>query len=186
MLDYAFLGMQSGEVLAYDLDRESLAPFKIPLLWQELDLRTRISPVVSLQLHPRDIGRLLIGYAEGAVIYSFKLNKSTRFFRYEVPRGAPGGDGDPAAAGLMRFPKLTQALWHPTGTFVLTGHEDSSLVFWDTIKDGRMVMARTLTDTNVATPGAPAGSMGGVMRSKNHFSRSHGVLTGRIRKTQRF
>ena len=160
MLDYAFLGMQTGDVIAYDLDRENLAPFKIPMLWQELDSRARVSPVVSLQLHPRDVGTLLIGYTHGAVIFSFKLNKAMRFFQYEVPRGAPGGDGDPAAANLVRRPKLTQAAWHPTGTFIMTGHEDSSVVFWDTVKDGRMLMARTLTDTNVASPGAASGTMG--------------------------
>lgn len=38
MLDYAFLGMQTGEILAYDLDRESAAPFKIPMLWQEVSI----------------------------------------------------------------------------------------------------------------------------------------------------
>jgi WD40 repeat protein len=165
-VDYAFLGMQTGEILAYDLDRESLAPFKIPLLWQEIDPRARVSPIVSLQLHPRDVGTLLIGYQHGAAIYSFKLNKATRFFVYELPRGAPGGDGDPAASNMVRRPKLTQAVWHPTGTFVMTGYEDSSIAFWDTIKDGRMLMARTLTDTNVATPGAATGTMGGTMAVK--------------------
>ncbi|KAM3418026.1 hypothetical protein BST61_g6236 [Cercospora zeina] len=160
MLDYAFLGMQSGEVVAYDMDREGPAPFKIPNLWQDIDPRARIATVVSLQLHPRDIGTLLIGYKQGAVIYSFKLNKAMKHFQYEVPRGAPGGDGDPTAANIVRRPLLTHAVWHPTGTFIMTGHEDSSIVFWDTLKDGRMLMARTLTDTNVATPGAAAGAMG--------------------------
>lgn len=160
MLDYAFLGMQNGEVLAFDMDREAPAPFKIGNIWQEIDPRARIATVVSLQLHPRDIGTLLIGYKQGAVIYSFKLNKALRHFHYEVPRGAPGGEGDPASMNVVRRPLLTHAVWHPTGTFIVTGHEDSSLVFWDTIKDGRMLMARTLTDTNVATPGAPSGNMG--------------------------
>jgi syntaxin-binding protein 5 len=105
-----------------------------------------------LALHPRDIGTLLIGYAEGAVTYSFKQNKPTRFFQYQVPRGAPGGDGDPRAANTVRHPRLTHAVWHPTGTFILTGHEDGSLVFWD-VKDGRVVLARTLTDTHVDKPG---------------------------------
>lgn len=171
MLDYAFLGMQTGDVLAFDLDRENLAPFKIPLLWQEIDQRVRVSPIVALQLHPRDVGQLLIGYAVGAAIYNFKLNKATRFFRYEVPRGAPGGDGDPSATNMVRNPKLTQAVWHPTGTFVITGHEDSSMVFWDTLKDGRMLMARTLADTNIASPGAAMGSMGGTMAVKEPLFR---------------
>lgn len=160
MLDYALLGMQTGEILAFDMDREGVAPFRIPNLWQELDSRARTVAIVSLQFHPRDIGTLLIGYTQGAVLYSFKLNKALKFFHYEVPRGAPGGDGDPTSTNIIRRPKLTQAVWHPTGTFIMTGHEDSSIVFWDTIKDGRMLMARTLTDTNIATPGAVAGSIG--------------------------
>ncbi|KAI7364393.1 snare-dependent exocytosis protein-like protein [Hortaea werneckii] len=167
MLDYAMLGMQTGDVMAYDLDRENLAPFRIPNLWADIDPRARVSPVVSLQFHPRDIGTLLIGYAHGAVIYSFKLNKAVRHFAYEVPQGAPGGDGDPALANTVRRPKLVHAVWHPTGTFVLTAHEDSSLVFWDTIKDGRMLMSRTITDTNIATPAAGAArGTGGVMAVK--------------------
>lgn len=106
---------------------------------------------MALQLHPRDVGTLLIGYAEGAAIYSFKQNRPLKFFQYHVPRGAPGGDGDPASVSIARNPRLTHALWHPTGTFVLTGHEDSSMVFWDP-KDGRVVMARNLTDTNIDRP----------------------------------
>lgn len=156
MLDYAFIGMQSGDVVAYDMDREAPAPFRIPNLWQDVDPKARIATVVSLQLHPRDIGTLLIGYKQGAVIYSFKLNKALKHFQYEIPRGAPGGDGDPSAANVIRRPHLTHAAWHPTGTFIVTTHDDSSMVFWDTLKDGRMLMARTLTDTNVATAGASA------------------------------
>ncbi|SMQ55332.1 unnamed protein product [Zymoseptoria tritici ST99CH_3D7] len=160
MLDYALVGMQTGDILAFDMDREAVAPFKIPNLWQEVDSRARILSVVSLQFHPRDIGTLLIGYSQGAAIYSFKLNKALRFFHYEVPRGAAGGDGDPTSANIIRRPKLTQAVWHPTGTFIMTGHEDSSIVFWDTMKDGRILTARTLTDTNIATPGVARDSAG--------------------------
>lgn len=154
MLDYALIGMQTGDVLAYDLDRESLTAFKIPNLWREVDPRARVSPIVCLQLHPKDIGTLLIGYSHGACIYSFKANKALKFYQYEVPRGAPGGDGNPSMVNTVRRPKLTQATWHPSGTFVMTGHEDSSIVFWDVLKDGRMLMARTRTDSGVATPGA--------------------------------
>ncbi|KAF2459377.1 lethal giant larvae like, C-terminal-domain-containing protein [Lineolata rhizophorae] len=159
-LDYALLGMQNGDVMAYDLDREAPAPFKIPNLWKEINPRARAVPVVTLQFHPRDIGSLLIGYMEGACIYSFKQNKAVKFFHYELPRGAPGGDSDPASMSMARSPKLTQAVWHPTGTFILTGHEDSSLVFWDP-KDGRIVMARTLADTNVDRPEAGNATPGG-------------------------
>jgi len=158
-IDYALLGTQHGEVLAYDLDREVLTPFKIPNLWRERYPRSRLTTVVTLSFHPRDIGSLLIGYNAGAVLFSFKQNKALHFFNYLVPRGALGGDSDPAAAHTEREPPLTQAVWHPTGTFVLTGHEDGSIVIWDT-KEGRLVHARTLQDTNVNKPGPGSFSPG--------------------------
>lgn len=145
--------------MAYDLDREALAPFRLPCFWGEYDSRAKLVPIVTLALHPRDIGTLLIGYSEGAVIYSFKQAKPLKFFHYHVPRGAPGGDADPASLSIDRNPKLTQAVWHPTGTFILTGHEDSSLVTWDP-KDGRVIIARTLTDTHVDHPTPRATTFG--------------------------
>lgn len=160
-IDYALLGTQHGEVFAYDLDRQSLTPFKIPNLWKERYPRSRLTSIVTLSLHPRDIGSLLIGYNAGAVIYSFKQNKALHFFNYVLPRGAPGGDSDPTSVAMEREPPLTQAVWHPTGTFILTGHEDSSVVIWDN-KDGRLVQARTLQDTNVNKPGPGSFSPGAV------------------------
>lgn len=142
----------AGEIVAYDLDRESITGFKIFNCWREMNPRARILPVVSIQFHPKDIGSLLVGYTEGAVIFSFKQNKPLKYFHYEVPNGAPGGDADPTTVNDIRRPRLTQALWHPTGTFILTAHEDSSLVFWDP-KDGRILEARTLQDTGVNMPG---------------------------------
>ncbi|KAH7138149.1 lethal giant larvae like, C-terminal-domain-containing protein [Dendryphion nanum] len=158
-LDYALLGTQLGDIMAFDLDRENLAPFKIPDLWREQFPRSRNS-VVTLSFHPRDIGKLLIGYNSGAVIYSFKQNKAVKHFHYVLPKGAPGGDSDPGSMFKERAPPLTQAVWHPTGTFILTGHEDSSIVIWDP-KDGRIIQARTLQDTNVDKPGPGTFSPGG-------------------------
>ncbi|KAL1953139.1 hypothetical protein VTO42DRAFT_3553 [Malbranchea cinnamomea] len=158
-LDYAFIGLQNGELVTYDLDRHVLTPFTLPNFWKERNPKSRIVPIVSLAFHPRDIGKLLIGYSEGAVIFSVKQNVPTKYFHYEVPRGAPGGDSDPSLAQEPRRPRLTKALWHPTGTFILTVHEDSSLVFWDP-KDGRIVMARTIQDVDVNKPGSGSTTQG--------------------------
>ena len=143
--------------MAYDLDRENITAFKIPCFWREVNPRARILPIVSLQFHPKDIGRLLIGYSEGAVIYSFKQNKPTMFYNYEVPRGAPGGDAHPMKMMDLRHPRLTHAIWHPTGTFVLTAYDDSSLVFWDVNRDGRILAARTVQEIDVNIPGSGKG-----------------------------
>lgn len=146
-----------GEIVTYDLDRHMLAPLRIPNLWREKNPASRYVPIVSLAFQPRDIGTLLIGYQIGAVIFSLKTNSPVKFFQYEVPRGAPGGDGRPTTPGTARLPKLTHTVWHPTGTFILTVHEDNSLVFWDT-KEARIVMARTLTGIDINKPDAPVKS----------------------------
>lgn len=159
MLDWALIGLQNGEVIAYDLDREKLAPLRLPNFWRERSPRSRLLSLVSMQLHPRDIGQLLIGYTEGAVIYSFKQNRAIKYFHYEVPAGAPGGNPDPLSHDKIRTPHLNQVFWHPTGTFVGTAYDDESLVFWDP-KDGRVVMARTLTDSHVNKPGHQTNSCG--------------------------
>ena len=152
MLDWAFLGMVGGDVITYDLDRGRVNPFRIPNLWRERDQRARAVSLIDMQLHPRDIGTLLIAYSHGAVIYSFKQNKPVKFFEYRVPPGAPGGNSE--ATDTLRKPRLSQALWHPTGTFILTAHDDGSLVFWDP-KDGRVVMARSLYNVKVDQPTSP-------------------------------
>jgi len=146
--------------VAYDLDRERMTQFRIPNLWRERNPRARMLPIVSMQFHPKDIGSLLIGYSEGAVIYSFKQNKAVKFFRYELPAGAPGGDSDPRTIGQARAPELTHAIWHPTGTFVLTAHKDLSLVFWDP-RDGRALEARTVEDVAINVPGNRASAQPG-------------------------
>lgn len=153
MLDWAFVGLQNGDIMAYDLDRSTLArSFRLPNFWRERDPQARAAYLVSISLHPRDVGKLLIAYTHGVVVYSFKQNKPTLFLEYEVPRGAPGGNG--AGLEAPRRPRLTHALWHPSGTFILTAHDDGSLVFWDPNKEGRVVMARTLTAFDVDHIGA--------------------------------
>ena len=167
------LKLNKGEIIAYDLDRLSLAPLRIPCLWKDRDPRARPLPVETLAFHPRDIGNLLVGYPEGAVIFSFKHNKPSKFFHYEALLGAPGGDPQANPGNAARSPRLTQAIWHPTGTFILTGHEDSSFVVWDP-KDGRKVMARTIQATDVDAPSSSSqnpGSTRGILTGKEPLSR---------------
>ncbi|KAJ5174424.1 uncharacterized protein N7482_000301 [Penicillium canariense] len=151
-LEYAFIGLSNGETIAYDLDRQGLTPFKIPNLWLERNPRSRLCPVISLAFSTRDIGKILVGYPEGAVTFSFKQNIAQKFFVYEVPAGARGGDPELSSMGVRR-PRLTNAIWHPNGIFVLTVHEDTSLVLWDS-KDGRRLHARTIQAANVDQPGS--------------------------------
>jgi syntaxin-binding protein 5 len=156
MLDWAFIGLQNGDIVAFDLDRGNLArSFRLPCFWSQKDPNARGVALVCLSLHPRDVGKLLIGYTHGAVIYSFKQNKPVHFFEYALQPGAPGGNG--AGLETPRRPRLTHALWHPSGTFVLTAHDDSSLVLWDPAKEV-LITARTLTEMKVEQPGSGSGA----------------------------
>ena len=152
-LDWCFLGLQSGETVVYDIDRECQAPLRIPNLWRERAPKANRLPVVSLQLHPKDVGRLLIGYSDGAVIYSIKQEAPVLFMEFTLPAGAPGADSELAVIRRDRRPKLVQAVWHPTGTFVACTYEDSVLAIWNQ-RDGTVVEARTLDDANVHIPGS--------------------------------
>lgn len=150
MLDWAFIGLYNGDIMAFDLDRGNLArAFRLPNFWKERNPGAATSNLITMSLHPRDVGKLLLGYTHGAVVYSFKQAKAVNYYEYVVPAGAPGGNG--VAVETVRKPRLTHALWHPSGTFVLTVHDDGSLVFWDP-KAEKVVMARTLTDFDVDQP----------------------------------
>ncbi|POS84994.1 hypothetical protein EPUL_003628 [Erysiphe pulchra] len=146
-LDWAFVGFQNGRILAYDLDRLIWAPLKLPNFWYEKTKKSIASPVVSMQLHPKDIGQLLIGYSDGAVIYSFKLNSPTKFFEYTEPSQPSKTPNDFIENAELRKPSLTHVIWHPSGTFVGTAYENSVLNFWDS-KDGRILRSRIITDSH--------------------------------------
>ena len=157
-LDWAFLGLSTGDVLAYDLDRFRLSTFRLQNLWRQYRPHAINLHLVGLALHPTDVGRLLVAYNHGVALYSFKQDKTQRYLEYVIPAGAPGGDGK--VSNKERRPRLIHAVWHPYGTFLLTAHEDGSLVFWDP-SEGRVLMARTLTDTHVnRTRHAQAPDMG--------------------------
>lgn len=150
MLDWAFIGLQNGDIMAFDLDRGSFArSFRLPNFWKERDPTAKLANLVSMSLHPRDVGKLLLAYTHGVVVYSFKQNRPVQFLEYVLPAGAPGGNG--AAMETVRKPRLTHALWHPSGTFIVTTHDDGSLVLWD-IKEEKVITARTMTEMNVHQP----------------------------------
>jgi syntaxin-binding protein 5 len=155
-LDWFFMGLTDGSIDIWDLDRERLAKFSIPNLYrgrsQSSNLKTRILPTVAMALHPKDIGYLLVGYPMGAALFSFKENKAIRYFELEIPAFAKGGDTDPSIISTTRRPRLTSLAWHPSGTFILTCHEDGCLAFWDAKNEAAPVHVRTIDETYVNIP----------------------------------
>ncbi|ODQ64673.1 hypothetical protein NADFUDRAFT_52302 [Nadsonia fulvescens var. elongata DSM 6958] len=160
-LDWLFIGMESGQVLVYDLDRGNMAPLRIDNLQKAKFPKLRLSPVVSLELHPCEVSMLLVGYRDCAVTFSIVSNSPVKYFVYELPAGAPGGELDiKNTRAKKRSPQLSQALWHPNGHHILTVHCDGSLVFWDSY-EAVLLHARTILDTFVNLPQSADNSLDG-------------------------
>ena len=150
-LDWMLIGLQSGAVIIYDIDRDNLSPIKIENLQKKRFFpQAVLSPVVSIQWNPRDIGSVLISYERVTVVYSLVDNQIKQHFIYELPPFAPGGDPS-VRLDTKRNPKVVQSLYHPNSLHILTVHEDNSLVFWDA-NNGQLIQARTLFDTDVNVP----------------------------------
>jgi syntaxin-binding protein 5 len=155
-LDWLFMGLTDGSIDVWDLDRECIAKYTIPNLYrgrsQGAGAKTRILPTVTMALHPKDIGYLLVGYPMGAALFSFKENKAVKYFELEIPAFAKGGDIDPSVISRSRRPRLTHLAWHPTGTYILTCHEDGCLAFWDAKNEAAPLHVRTIDETHVNIP----------------------------------
>ncbi|CAP64617.1 uncharacterized protein PODANS_5_8920 [Podospora anserina S mat+] len=116
-LDWAFVGSasSSGDVQVYDLDRARPVPFRLGNLAKEVYPREMIGDragVAAMAMHPRDIGKLAVGYAGGVVgAYSFKMGAAQRWYESAAGWGPDDDEGN----GVM--------------------------VFWD-VKEGRVVGVR--------------------------------------------
>lgn len=150
-MDWLFIGLESGVINVYDVDRGVNSPFYIGNVQKSVLPKAPLSSVLSAQIHPRDPSRLLLCYKECAVIFNMISQQIMLTFKYDLPAGAPGGDVNPAFIRQNRSPPFLGAFWHPHGHHVLTVHAEGSLVFWDAT-EGVLLQARTLTDTDVNLP----------------------------------
>ncbi|CCE63156.1 hypothetical protein TPHA_0E00610 [Tetrapisispora phaffii CBS 4417] len=150
-LDWILMGLQSGTLLAYDVDRDQMCEFRVDNI-QKLNFfkQSAISPIVSIQWNPRDIGTVLISYEQSTIIFSLIENTVKQHFIYELPPDAPGGDYS-FNTKETRYPKVIQSLFHPNSLHILTIHEDNSLCFWDA-NTGKLILARTILETQINKP----------------------------------
>lgn len=130
-LNWVLIGLQSGATIVYDVDRDYLSPFKIENLQKSRFFkREPLSPVVSLQWNPRDIGTVLIAYDKVTVLYSFVENDVKQQFIHEEEQNVP---------------KVLHSVFHPNGLNIMTVHDGNCLVFWDS-NTGQKIVSRFLLD----------------------------------------
>ncbi|RCK57682.1 Lethal(2) giant larvae SRO77 [Candida viswanathii] len=163
-LDWLIMGLSNGSLIFYDVDRLHQTPFRIDNLQKKIMPKEKMSPVVSIEWHPRDIGTLLVGYNQSAIVYSlvsgeiksvlvYQLSKEHRAFEL-ASHVSHGGKKKMFGSSKLVIPKLKEAHFHPNGLHAVTVHEDNSIVFWD-IASGTILEARNVFDVHIHQPGTP-------------------------------
>ncbi|KTW27292.1 hypothetical protein T552_02275 [Pneumocystis carinii B80] len=160
-IDWLFIGLKDGTVDVWDIDRECIAPYKIANLYSEKYERLRqkksnsapprsyISPIISIQIHPRDLGMILIGYSDGVVLYSFKKNMPISFFDLEIPQKIP--ETNSTGKIVISRPKLTGLSWAPHGHHFVVSYQNGCFAFWSTKSNKYPLQVRTLDDVRIDT-----------------------------------
>lgn len=152
-LEFVYVGLKNGMVRAFNI--ESGMDTVLSLREQQTTV-FRGEPnveVTALNIHPRDIGTLLISYPKATVIYNLVDNTILNTLVYKIPETAPGGENSmyEYTKDGFYYPKTIHNLWHPNGLHCLTVYSDNSIVFWDA-KTGQKILARTLFDVEVDEP----------------------------------
>lgn len=152
-LEFVFIGLKNGSVRAFNIET---GMDTILNLREQQTLSFRldgVNEVTSINLHPRDIGTLLISYTKVTIVYNLVENCVMHNLIYSLPKTAPGGENSLYEYGTdgLYYPKLLHNVWHPNGLHCITVHADNSIVFWDT-QTGHRILARTLFDVDVDQP----------------------------------
>lgn len=154
-LDFIFIGLENGDLMIYDVVNGYMTNSVIPNYQLKkggaFNGTIRDQSIKSVQIHPRDIGTILVAYSKLVILYSLTEERIKQDFVYELLPGAPGGNFSPKDINSVRYPSVKKAIFHPNGLNLLTLHSDGSLVFWDT-NNGTLILARTLFDTDIDKP----------------------------------
>lgn len=161
-LDWLVLGLANGSLVYYDIDRLHLTPMRTDNLQKVVMPKQKMSPVLAIQWHPRDIGTILVTYSHCAIQYLIALGGIKNTFVYSLTpdcRGfatsnnfETGGKKKLFGSAKEVTPRMTEALYHPNGLHIVTVHTDGSLVFWD-CNDGTLLEARSIQQRNLQKKG---------------------------------
>lgn len=167
-LDWLAVGLNNGSIVFYDVDRFNLSPLKVDNLQKMIMPKQKMSPVLGIEWHPRDIGTILVTYDHCVVQYSITLGIIKNSYVYQLTRGCRGFEysdfvergGKKKVFGSAKevIPLVTEAHYHPNGLHLVSVHSDGTLAFWDA-NTATLLEARTVMATGLHKPGEPAGNL---------------------------
>ncbi|KAG5518344.1 hypothetical protein PMAC_003141 [Pneumocystis sp. 'macacae'] len=158
-IDWLYIGFKDGTIDVWDIDRECISPYKIPNLyttrhekWRKMNYdyappKSCLSPIVSIRIHPRDVGTVLIGYPDGVVLYSIKKNAPILFFELEIPQRIY--EADSMGKIVISRPRLTGFSWAPHGYHFVASYQNGCFAFWSTKSNQRPLQVRTLDEVEI-------------------------------------
>ncbi|KAG8950414.1 hypothetical protein FRC04_007429 [Tulasnella sp. 424] len=165
---HAFIALQSGEIMTFDVDRLCPSPYVIYNAWldhQEVLNRTsesiehRVPTVMDIVPHPRDLNLLFIAYDGGVILWNLSTSQVVHNYQLSLHPGATGGGGyREEDLYTERYPPATSLSIHPSGHILSIGHLDGCISFWAVEDDDRPLAVRTLSepfsfiDVNVPDP----------------------------------
>lgn len=163
-LDWLILGLTNGTILFYDVDRLHMTPMRIESLQKLVLPKQKMSPVLAIEWHPRDIGTLLVTYSYCAVQYLILQGGIKNVFVYTLTSDCRGFElSNKLEVGAKKklfgspkevVPRMTQACYHPNGLHLVTAHADGTMAFWDSTT-GALLEARTVQQRNLHRRGSP-------------------------------
>lgn len=162
LMDWLVLGLNNGLLLFYDVDRLLMTPMRVDNLQKVVMPKQKMSPVLCIEWHPRDVGLLMVTYSHCAVQYSISGGGIKNAFVYRLDSGARGFEhsNDVETGGKKKLfgsakevvPRVNEAHYHPNGLHVVLMHFDGTLLFWDA-NDGTLLEARTVKETGLHKQG---------------------------------
>lgn len=160
--NHLFLGLRDGTIDAYDLERLSPSPYRVPNLWWEEEEilrksgvpdapnRRHVPLIIDIKTHPKDINQLLLAYEGGVVLLDVTKRTILRSFQLRHLPGAPGSCvGNPDLVWTERAAPATCVAWRPDGLVFACGHEDGCISFWHIEDDEKPITVRTIERTDV-------------------------------------
>ena len=161
-LDFIILGLTNGSLMFFDVDRLNMSPLRVDNLQKKVLPKQKMSPVLHLEWHPRDIGTVLVTYSHCAILYSIASGELKSKFVYVVEKGAKsfelssfvanGGKKKMFGSSKDVIPELTESHFHPNGLHVLTLHRDNTIAFWDAAS-GALIQTRNIFEVGLHKPG---------------------------------
>lgn len=159
---HLFLGLRDGTIDAYDLERLSPSPYRVPNLWWEEEEilrksgvpdapnRRHVPLIIDIKTHPKDINQLLLAYEGGVVLLDVTKRTILRSFQLRHLPGAPGPCvGNTDLVWTERAAPATCVAWRPDGLVFACGHEDGCISFWHAEDDEKPITVRTIERTDV-------------------------------------